>query len=290
MLLEGSGPHRRGRPLAIVAASPQPARRETRHLVGLFLTLVMLRPMQPALSIVTGTSRGLGFALASALLARGDRVLSIARGTPSLTPSARLEHWRADLADPGPVAARLHAWLRAQDPAELGVATLINNAGTIASPASLEDADDEELARAIRVGLEAPLLLTAAFLRATDGWPLRRRILLVSSGLGRRGMAGVASYCAAKAGLDNLARAVALEQAARAHGARIASVAPGVIDTDMQRQLRDADARLFGERERFAALHRDGALDSPAHAADRLLRLLDREDFGQPPVADVRDP
>ena len=68
-------------------------------------------------------------------------------------------------------------------------------------------------------------------------WPLPRKLLLVSSGLGRRAMAGSASYCAAKAGLDHLARAVALEQAALPQGARIVSLAPGVIDTDMQLSL-----------------------------------------------------
>jgi hypothetical protein len=91
-----------------------------------------------------------------------------------------------------------------------------------------------------------------------------RKVVLVSSGLGRRAMAGSASYCAAKAGLDHLARAVALEEAARPNGARIVSLAPGVIDTDMQLQLRSADAAAFPERERFAGLHSGGQLDSPA--------------------------
>jgi benzil reductase ((S)-benzoin forming) len=103
-------------------------------------------------------------------------------------------------------------------------------------------------------------------------------------------MAGSASYCAAKAGLDHLARALALEEAAKPVGARVVSLAPGVIDTDMQVQLRHADPARFTERGRFEALHQQGQLDTPAQAAAKLLAYLERPDFGANPVADVRDP
>jgi NAD(P)-dependent dehydrogenase (short-subunit alcohol dehydrogenase family) len=103
-------------------------------------------------------------------------------------------------------------------------------------------------------------------------------------------MAGSAVYCAAKAGMDHFTRAVALEQAAVPNGARLVSLAPGVIDTDMQVQLRAADPQAFPERERFMQLSRLGQLDSPAAAAAKVLAYLDRADFGQAPVADVRDP
>ncbi len=247
--------------------------------------------MSTPLTILTGASRGLGLALAQALLARGHRVLAISRRVPALPPQpdGRLVHWAADLAEPAPVAERLAAWLAAQAPQALASATLINNAAVVATPAPLSAQPGGELAQALRVGLEAPLLLTAAFLRATADWPLPRRVLLISSGLGRRAMAGQAPYCAAKAGLDHLARAVALEEAARPGGARIVSLAPGVIDTDMQQQLRAADPALFPERQRFVALQADGLLDTPAGAAAKVLRLLERADFGSQPVADVRD-
>ena len=115
------------------------------------------------------------------------------------------------------------------------------------------------------------------------------KLLFVSSGLGRRAMAGSAAYCAAKAGLDNLARAIALDEAALPNGARVVSLAPGVIDTGMQVQLRDADPAVFPERARFVELKASGQLDSPAAAAAKLLRYLERADFGSNPVADVRD-
>ena len=92
-------------------------------------------------------------------------------------------------------------------------------------------------------------------------------MLNISSGLGRRAMAGSALYCAAKAGMDHLSRSLALEEESVPNGARVVSLAPGVIDTDMQVQLRGADAAAFPERERFVQLQRCGLLDSPASIA-----------------------
>lgn len=243
------------------------------------------------LTVITGASRGLGRAVAELLLARGHRVLTLSRRASELAvpAGAELLSWAVNLADAAPVAQRLEQWLGAQDVRSLRSATLINNAGVVSKLAPLSGVADDDLVNALRVGLEAPTLLTAAFLRATAAWPLPRKVLLVSSGLGRRAMAGSASYCAAKAGLDHLARAVAIEEAAKPAGARIVALAPGVIDTDMQVQLRAADATLFPERELFVGLKAGGQLDTPAAAAAKLLAYLDRPDFGAQPVGDVRD-
>lgn len=255
----------------------------------------MLRDMDqapvsaPALAIVTGGSRGLGLAMVTQLARQGHRVLSLARQHGSDTPVG-VETWSVDLADPVPVAERLQQWLTTQTGAGLGGAWLINNAGVVSTPAPLSLGNLAELSRAVRVGLEAALLLSSAFLAATADWPVPRKLLLISSGLGRRAMAGSASYCAAKAGMDHLARAVALEEAAKPNGARVVSLAPGVFDTDMQVQLRSADPLLFPERSTFMTMKTAGNLDSPAAAAAKVLGYLAREDFGSKPVGDVRDP
>ncbi len=165
---------------------------------------------------------------------------------------------------------------------------VINNAGMIPRVSPLSAADPDELAQVMRVDLEAPLLLSAAFLGATEGWDVPRRVLNISSGLGRRPMASQAPYCAAKAGMDHFTRCLALEEAGKPNGAKVCSLAPGVIDTDMQVQLRSADAAAFPDRGRFEQLKSDGQLDSPEAAARKVLAYLARPDFGAEPVADVR--
>jgi benzil reductase ((S)-benzoin forming) len=254
------------------------------------------------LVVLTGASRGLGRAVAEHYLAHGAIVLGLARRrSPELESAAvaaasrgaRVEQWPADLSEPLPIAERLSAWLAEFERAAAGKpparVRLIHNAALLSEPGNVAETDAAEMAQSLRIGLEAPVALTAAFLRATASWAASdRRVLFVSSGLGRRPMAGSAAYCAQKAGLDHFARALALEEGARAGGARVASVAPGIIDTDMQRQLRSADAAKFPERAQFDDWHRTGALDSPAQAAAKLIALLERADFGANPVTDVR--
>lgn len=262
-------------------------------------------PLAPAirhLSIVTGASRGMGEAIAAQLLAPDRLVIGLSRGrSAALDEAARrlglgeaqLQQWQVDLATPAPVAESLRDWLRAIDPARLESLELINNAALLNPPGPVEAVPLAELATALRVSLEAPLLLSAAVLEATGAWTAKRRILNISSGLGRRAMAGSAGYCAAKAGMDNLSRAMALDEAHKAAqgrpAAQIVSLAPGIIDTDMQVQLRSAAGDGFPDRGTFAGFKSEGLLASPEQAAARVIAVLRRADFGQQVLADVRD-
>jgi NAD(P)-dependent dehydrogenase (short-subunit alcohol dehydrogenase family) len=234
--------------------------------------------------------------MAEQLLQAGHVVLGISRKQdPQLAElaqaaGAELTQWEQDLSDPVAASARVSAWLKAIDPQRFESVTLINNAGTVGNPAPLASAVGAELSLALRIGLEAPMLLTAAVLGATREWRGARKVLNISSGLGRNAMGSQAPYCAAKAGMDHFSRAVALEEAAAPNGARIVSLAPGIIDTDMQVQLRGASAENFPDRTRFVSMKEEGRLDSPATAAAKVLGYLARADFGSNPVADVRDP
>ena len=255
----------------------------------------MNSPSPPHLTIITGASRGMGLAMARQLLRSGDTVLCISRTTQTALQQqatdagTTLLQWTHDLADGASLSTRLQAWLSDRSPTSWASASLINNAGVIPRIGPLSSSDPLDLARALRVGLEAPMQLTAAFLRATESWPGQRKVLNVSSGLGRRAMASQAGYCAAKAGMDHFTRCVALEEALKPQGARVCSLAPGVIDTDMQVQLRAANSADFPDQASFLGLKAHGALTSPDEAARRLLAWLAQPDFGVYPVADVRN-
>ena len=81
---------------------------------------------------------------------------------------------------------------------------------------------------------------------------------------------------------------MALDEALHPNGAKVCSLAPGVIDTDMQVQLRGATGEDFPDQSKFLHLKAQGLLSSPAQAAEQVLRFLARPDFGREPVADVR--
>jgi benzil reductase ((S)-benzoin forming) len=246
------------------------------------------------LYIITGASRGMGLSLAEQLILPGHSLLCISRkSSESLARLAEdqkvpLTQWCADLNDAAPLAGQLSEWLSKQ-PLTYESATLVNNAGMIPDIAPLSDVPAPEITRALRVGIEAPMLLTSAFLQTTAQWRIPKKVLNISSGLGRKAMASQAGYCAAKAAMDHFTRCVALEEALKPHGARICSLAPGVIDTDMQVQLRSADDKSFPDKAAFVGMKSQGSLTSPYEAAGRLIAYLSRSDFGSNPVADVRD-
>jgi NAD(P)-dependent dehydrogenase (short-subunit alcohol dehydrogenase family) len=238
----------------------------------------------------------MGLEIAMQLMHKDALIVGISRSADSQLVEVAaqsgtvLSQWNADLSDPALVAQRLYDWLQTLQGDDLHSATLINNACVISDLVPLREADTQDLAQALRVGLEAPMLLCSAFLSATHNWrDVPRKVLNISSGLGRRAMASSSAYCAAKAGVDHFTRCVALEEATQPNGARICSLAPGVIDTGMQLQLRSADADRFPDRTAFASLKVQAKLTSPADAAARVLAYLSRPDFGVEPVADVRN-
>ena len=255
--------------------------------------------MKQHLTILTGASRGMGFAMAQQLLQSGHILLCISRKTNDVlaelaarTDGATLTQWALDLSDGASVSVKLSQWLQLQDGSQFASATLINNAAALPKISSLADADFDNIARVLRVSLEAPMQLTAAFLHATGHWSGERKVLNISSGNGRRAMASQSIYSAAKAGMDHFTRCVALEEAARADdqkGAKVCSLAPGIIDTEMQTYLRNTDPADFPSHATFVAYKENGDLLTPEAAAKRVLDYLARADFGSNPVADVRD-
>ena len=238
-------------------------------------------------AVVTGHTRGLGAAIAGHLLARGVRVLGIARRANTDLADrygSLLSQVQLDLADP----SALVRWLDT-DALELFLgrtrtALLVNNAGVVQPTGPLDTQDAAAVARAVAVNVGAPLVLSAAFVGAARG-ARDRRILHISSGAGRNAYAGWSVYCATKAALDHHARAVALD---RTPALRVSSIAPGVIDTDMQAEVRaTSDDKLPG-RQRFVTMKREGRLLSPEQAGRAVVEHLLADTFGDEPVSDVR--
>ena len=232
-------------------------------------------------AIVTGHTRGLGAAIAAELQARGVAVLGLARGRSPLSGIGQVE---VDMADP----VALQAWLAGaalrEFLADASQALLVNNAGVVTPVGPLAAQDPAEVLRAVSLNVGAPLALAAAFVQAAP--QAERRILHVSSGAARNAYPGWAVYCATKAALDQHARAVLLDGDVRV---RACSLAPGVIDTDMQAAIRATPDANFPMRERFVALKEGGALDAPEDCARKLADYLLAPGFGSEPVDDLRN-
>ncbi|MDB5908914.1 MAG: Short-chain dehydrogenase [Massilia sp.] len=238
-------------------------------------------------AILTGHTKGLGAALAAELLARGMPVLGLARGTaPELAAryADELSQVELDLADSSALAGwlaggALKDWLAGCD-----TVLLINNAGTVQPVGPLASQDPGAVARAVSLNVAAPMMLASAVAGAREP-RTEARIVHVSSGAGRSPYPGWSVYCATKAALDQHARAAALDQNVNL---RICSLAPGVIDTGMQAQIRATPLEQFPLRQRFEDLKREGALADPAQCARQFVDFLLSKQFGENPVTDLR--
>jgi len=249
------------------------------------------------LYIITGASRGLGAALAEALVDPGHRLICMARSRAPLVAlrrRARLQGCRVaalavDLGDPEKAVAALKRALASVDESSCSSACLINNAGVVEPIGPAVKLLPGDISAGVQVNLAAPMALTAAFLRLTADWSASRKVLNISSGAAHKAYAGWSIYCATKAALDQFTRCLALEQAGRPNGAKVVALAPGVIDTAMQTAVRGATSEDFAELPRFIELKESGQLATPQDAAQRLLRYLERADFGVKPVDDARN-
>ncbi len=239
------------------------------------------------LYIVTGTTRGLGAALAQRIAADpSNELIALARAPEAPLPGgARIE---ADLADGAALERacdRVESRIRGKRYAK---AVLFNNAGVVAPVAPLDAIDPDALERNLLVNLAAPMRLMRRFLRMTEGVAGLARIVNISSGAGRRPVSGWSAYCAAKAGLDMASRVAALEAQSRGRAVEVVSLAPGVIDTAMQGEIREAAVADFADVERFRRMKAEGALRSADDVAAEILALEAAGRLAAEPVADLR--
>lgn len=238
--------------------------------------------------VVTGHTRGLGAAIGAELLARGARVLGIARSDNAVLHERggeRLQQVRLDLSDTRALLDWIAGGALARFLGDCERTALINNAGVLAPIGPAGTREPAEIARALAVNVVAPILLTEAFV-AASAQAADRRVLHVSSGAARNPYSGWSVYCASKAALNQHARAVATE---RIPHLGIAAVAPGVVDTDMQALIRASSPAAFPQREKFVALAQGGALTPPAQAARRMVDHLLGDGFGAQTVVDLRE-
>ena len=241
--------------------------------------------------LVTGASRGIGQALSLQLAKKGYRVVLLARPSDALNSatsevqSSSPASFQApcDLAEPTSVADAVKQIL-----AKVGqLDGLIHNAGTIAPIKPMLQAAGEDWARSIQVNLIGVQQLTAGLSSLITG-EHRVRVSTISSGASLRPLGSWSAYCTAKAGLDMWARCLAHEGADDNISA--IAVAPGIVDTGMQSDIRSADDDDFPLRSTFVGYHANGDLTNPVDVAEQLLPLLTEhsmEESGQ--RFDVRD-
>lgn len=222
--------------------------------------------------LVTGTSSGLGKELALQLLEHEDHeVHGLSRRSPKIN-HPRYTHHTVDLSQ----AQALHQWAF-PDLQGFATATLINNAGWIGPVRPFAKLDPLDLDRALQVNFQAPFVLTHAFLNSQGPGYSNRTILNISSGAAQYPVPSWSAYCASKAALDRMSEVLALDHPELT----VLSVAPGVVDTPMQADIRGRNPIDFPQVERFISYHDQGELVPAGATAERLLKLLKNPEITQ---------
>lgn len=203
-------------------------------------------------ALVTGGRSGIGQAIARRFASEGARVFTAQRG-----PDAEFEAIAADFADPASVTQVV-----GQVIARAGrLDVLANNAGMM-QEAPVEEMSLEAWERTLRVNLTAPFLLIKSalpHLRKTRG-----AIVNIGSIEGLGSNPQHAAYCASKAGLHGLTRAVAVDHSAHV---RCNAVAPGWIDTDLNEAFIEAMPDPAAFRANIGRIHPVGRTGKPEEVA-----------------------
>ncbi len=233
--------------------------------------------------IITGTSSGIGKALTEAILQEQDsKVIGISR--KNVFENENYTHIFADLSETNFINKIEFPEINNND--EI---VLINNAGIISEIKRIGDIAKDSIVNGFNVNTIAPLLLINKFIRKYQTSTSKKIILNISSGAGRHTVDAWTVYCASKAAMDMFSENINVEQQFIEENKRfrIYSVAPGVVNTQMQDFIRTAYIEDFSETEKFKNLKERNLLSQPKDIAEKLLELLSNNNLKEV-ILDIR--
>lgn len=223
---------------------------------------------------ITGTSSGIGKALAEEILLRENVCVYGISRTAAVTHK-NYRHIVADLSDPDQLHKIYTLFNQGYKPEDS--LYLVNNAGMLDPIKHVGGFSENAIQKIMQVNLITPMQLINAFLNIPNPASQTRVVLSVSSGAAAKVIDGWSLYGSAKGALDHfsLHAVKELEMTAMAHCTRIFSVAPGVVDTPMQEKIRNTKETDFSTVERFIALKKNDELVAANVVAHKYLYILD---------------
>ncbi len=220
--------------------------------------------------IITGSSRGIGKAIAEFYLNQGEKVVGVSRSNEIAQPN--FTFISCDLSKRSALEDfELPAWVFEQKNIRL-----INNAGIIGSIARAKKLGLADYYEVSMVNVVALQFFTSLLLRKLQPDQLAA-IVNISSGAARRAIASWSAYCASKAAVDMYSLTIHEELKETGQNTKVYSLAPGVVDTEMQTTIRSSNSGEFSAHENFVELKEKNELRSPQEVASLLDELLKKE-------------
>ncbi len=234
--------------------------------------------------ILTGASTGLGLALANEALQQGATVSTISRTQPTFATKEHIQWQQADLSDDFEATELIKNALKFLHTQNCTKILLLNNAGSVDPMNLCGHYPEKAVATSIALNVTAPILLINAF-AAQLPTNIQGSVLNISSGAAHTTYPGWGIYCATKAALDQFTRVFAAEQ----KSIKAVSMAPGIVDTNMQQYIRAQNEATFPLVERFIQLEQEGKLASATDTAQKILQYYNSPSFAEEAVVDIRD-
>lgn len=230
--------------------------------------------------IITGTSRGLGEGIAKKLLQSGNHLFCISRTeNKKLVMLAKkkkttINYYKFNLNKVNDIEDLMKKIFSKIDGLQAQGIYLVNNAGIVEPIKPIEGCNSKDIVKNLNTNLIAPMILSSNFIKLSEKMSMEKRIINISSGAAHFPIHSWSAYCSSKAGLRMFTQTVALEQKKAIYPVKIASIAPGIVDTSMQERTRKTKKQDFPDVDEFIRYKNQGMLSSPDATADRIVRIM----------------
>jgi benzil reductase ((S)-benzoin forming) len=224
------------------------------------------------LFIITGASKGLGRAFLEKSLREGHFVISFSRSAPPKhTNHLFIKH---DLGKTTNLEKKFKTALAKIKTKKFDSIHLINNAAIVGPIGPVENHSLKELQNHININLVTPIFLNQLFVKNFKKKMCPKTITNISSGAALRPIEGWSFYCATKSGLRMFSECLDLETQSTDSTLKVLSFSPGVMDTDMQVDIRRQKEKNFSRVNEFRDLKEKNLLLSADKVAGILFDLL----------------
>jgi benzil reductase ((S)-benzoin forming) len=229
-------------------------------------------------ALITGSSKGIGKELSLLLLKKGYTVFGYSR-----TNSIRHKNFHFNQIDLSSIQ-NLES-LNFPKVKEGEHVCLINNAGEIGEIDKFGNKKTNDIINEFNLNTVAPSILSNSFIRSYQDQSNHPIIINISSGAALRPIESWGTYCQSKAALDMLTKIINQEH----NSTKAYSIYPGVVDTEMQKKIRDTDIEKFALKDVFVEYFRNNELVDPKIISKKIYHILSNLDLFEDNMISLRD-